>query len=128
MPVNTSWIPALSVVEVEKRYLPLCNYLLKNVYLINDDLGHELNNSPIDEGLVVIGKSGKFNKSRYTLAGGSVGLFEGKRIGRAKNLENLSKEIKQIDDLLFDLKKRLDELQKKLGVLKASGKSAELKQ
>jgi len=123
-----AWIPALSVVEVEKHYQPLCNHLLKNVYLINDDLGHELNNSSIDEGLVLIGKSGKFNKSKYTIAGGSVGLFEGKRIGRAKNLENLSKEIKQVDDLLFERKARLDELQSKLVLLKSTGKSAEIKQ
>ncbi len=126
--VEETWIPALSVVEVEKRYQPLCNHLLKNVYLINDDLGHELNNSDLEDGLVLIGKSGKFNKSKYTIAGGSVGLFEGKRIGRAKNLENLSKEIKQVDDLLFERKSRLDELQNKLGLLKSSGKAAELKQ
>ena len=125
--VNDNWIPALSVIEVDKSYRPLCNHLLKNVYLINDDLGHELNNSSIDEGLVLIGKSGKFNKTKYTIAGGSVGLFEGKRIGRAKNLENLSKEIKRIDELLFKRKSRLDDLQSKLTVLKASGKVAEIK-
>jgi chromosome segregation protein len=125
---NLNWMPALNVVEVDKHYQSLCNHLLKNVYLINDDLGHELNNLSLDEGLVLIGKSGKFNKSKYTIAGGSVGLFEGKRIGRAKNLENLSKEIKQVDDLLSGRKARLDELQSKLGELKSSGKSAELKQ
>jgi len=77
---------------------------------------------------VLIGKSGKFNKSKYTIAGGSVGLFEGKRIGRAKNLENLSKEIKQVDELLFERKARLDELQSKLVLLKSTGRSAEIKQ
>jgi chromosome segregation protein len=128
MEVNLNWIPALSVVEVEKRYQPLCNHLLKNVYLINDDLGHELNNTILDENLVLIGKSGKFNKSKYTIAGGSVGLFEGKRIGRAKNLENLSKEIKQVDDLLSGRKNRLSELQDKMVLLKSSGKATELKQ
>ncbi|RZA01716.1 MAG: chromosome segregation protein SMC, partial [Sphingobacteriaceae bacterium] len=127
-PNNTNWIPALSVIEVDKRYLPLCNHLLKNVYLVNDDLGHELNNAPIDEGLVLIGKSGKFNKTKYTMAGGSVGLFEGKRIGRAKNLENLAKEIKQTDERVFDLKTRLEELKNQLDGLKASGKSAQIKQ
>ena len=126
--IDSAWMPALSVIEVEKRYQPLCSHLLKNVYLVNDDHGHELNNTNIEEGLVLIGKSGKFNKSKYTLAGGSVGLFEGKRIGRAKNLENLSKEIKRIDELLFDRKSRLDELQAKLGVLKASGKATLIKQ
>ncbi|GAB2981933.1 chromosome segregation protein SMC [Mucilaginibacter puniceus] len=127
-PDNTNWIPALSVIEVDKRYLPLCNHLLKNVYLVNDDLGHELNNAPIEEGLVLIGKSGKFNKTKYTMAGGSVGLFEGKRIGRAKNLENLAKEIKQTDERVFDLKTRLEELKNQLDGLKASGKSAQIKQ
>lgn len=126
-PDNTNWIPALSVIEVDKRYQPLCNHLLKNVYLINDDLGHELNNFPIEEGLVLIGKSGKFNKTKYTMAGGSVGLFEGKRIGRAKNLENLAKEIKQTDERVFDLKTRLEELKSQLDNLKASGRSAQIK-
>lgn len=126
-PAN-NWIPALNVIEVDKRYLPLCNHLLKNVYLVNDDLGHELNNAPIEEGLVLIGKSGKFNKTKYTMAGGSVGLFEGKRIGRAKNLENLAKEIKQTDERVFDLKTRLEELKNQLEDLKASGKSAQIKQ
>ena len=38
-------------------------------------------------------RSGKYVKGKYTLSGGSVGLFEGKRIGRAKNLEKLREEI-----------------------------------
>ncbi|MEO8886144.1 MAG: chromosome segregation protein SMC, partial [Mucilaginibacter sp.] len=127
-PHNDGWIPAMSVIEVDKRYQPLCNHLLKNVYLVNDDLGHELNNAPIEEGMVLIGKSGKFNKSKYTMAGGSVGLFEGKRIGRAKNLENLAKEIKQTDERVFDFKTRLEDLKNKSEALKASGKAADIKQ
>jgi chromosome segregation protein len=87
-------IPALEVVEVESRYKHLCEHLLKDVYLVNDATENDINNATIEDGIVLIGKSGKFNKSRYTMAGGSVGLFEGKRIGRAKNLENLSKELK----------------------------------
>jgi chromosome segregation protein len=38
-------------------------------------------------------KHGKYVKGHYTLTGGSVGLFEGKKIGRAKNLEKLREEI-----------------------------------
>ena len=44
-------------------------------------------------GFVVLEKHGKYVKGRYTLTGGSVGLFEGKKIGRAKNLEKLQEEI-----------------------------------
>ena len=121
-------IPALNVVEVERQYQPLCDYLLKNVYLINDDNDNALNNSALPDGVVVIGKSGKFNKAKHTMAGGSVGLFEGKRIGRAKNLEALLKVIKLIDLELGELKGRFDKLQTKLSELKAAGKAAEIKQ
>jgi chromosome segregation protein len=121
-------IPALSVIEVEKRYLSLCNHLLKNVYLVNDSTENDLNNMAIHGDMVLIGKSGKFNKSKFTMAGGSVGLFEGKRIGRAKNLENLAKEIKSIDNSLIDRRHKEEELQSKLTALKGSGKSSEINQ
>jgi chromosome segregation protein len=97
-------IPALSVVEVEDRYKPLCNHLLRNVYLVNDNTEQDINAAKLDDDVVLIGKSGKFNKSQHTMAGGSVGLFEGKRIGRAKNLDNLLKEIKQAEARIQNLK------------------------
>ncbi|MFA6085180.1 chromosome segregation protein SMC [Mucilaginibacter sp.] len=121
-------IPALSVVEVEDRYKPLCTYLLKNVYLVNDNNEQDINPAQLDDDVVLIGKSGKFNKSKHTMAGGSVGLFEGKRIGRAKNLDNLLKEIKQAEGSIAGLKSRGEELQSKLTALKASGRADELKQ
>ncbi len=121
-------IPALNVVEVDKHYQPLCDHLLRNVYLIDDNNENSLNSADVPDGLVLIGKSGKFNKSKYTMAGGSVGLFEGKRIGRAKNLEALLKVIKLIEIELSDFKTRFDGLQQKLAELKSAGKAAEIKQ
>ena len=121
-------IRALDVVEVDIYYQSLCNYLLKDVYLIDDRNEQVLNNDTLPEGVVVIGKSGKFNKSKHTMAGGSVGLFEGKRIGRAKNLENLAKEIKQFDTRVNYFKDQQQDLQNKQAALKASGKAEELKQ
>ena len=121
-------IRALDVVEVDIYYQSLCNYLLKDVYLIDDRNEQVLNNDTLSEGVVVIGKSGKFNKSKHTMAGGSVGLFEGKRIGRAKNLENLAKEIKQFDTRVNYFKDQQQDLQNKQAALKASGKAEELKQ
>lgn len=121
-------IPALSVIEVEKRYQGLCNHLLKNVYLVGDSTENDLNNTAIHGDMVLIGKSGKFNKSKFTMAGGSVGLFEGKRIGRAKNLENLAKEIKSTEGRLTSLRHQAEELHSKLAALKASAKSAQINQ
>jgi len=125
---SESGVAALQVVEVDKLYQPLCNFLLKNVYLVDDRSELVLNNAALPDGVVLIGKSGKFNKSKHTMAGGSVGLFEGKRIGRAKNLENLAKEIKQFDTRINYSKEESLALQSRSAALKASGKAEDVKQ
>lgn len=85
-PQNT--IAALSVVEIDNRYSNLAKHLLGNVFIAeNEDALHNSN------GAVVLEKTGKYVKGKYSLTGGSVGLFEGKKIGRAKNLEKLIEEI-----------------------------------
>jgi chromosome segregation protein len=124
---NAGAIPALQVIEVENRYQKLCDYLLAGVYLINDSYERDLNNSELPKGTIVIGKNGKFNKSKFRMAGGSVGLFEGKRIGRVKNVDNLFKEIKEIEDNVNELKTSFEELQNNLSDLKSSGKTEEIK-
>ncbi|UKT62309.1 chromosome segregation protein SMC [Pedobacter mucosus] len=96
-------ISALSVVEVDKKYHHLCNLLLQNVYIAIADQENIFKETPT-EGLTILAKNGKYAQTRFTLAGGSVGLFEGKRIGRAKNLENLAKEIKQSESLINQYK------------------------
>jgi chromosome segregation protein len=121
-------ISALDVIEVDIYYQSLCNHLLHNVYLIDDRNDNGLTNEPLPEGIVLIGKSGKFNKSKHTMAGGSVGLFEGKRIGRVKNLENLAKEIKEIETRVNYFKDKAQGLQNKHAALKASGKAGDLRQ
>jgi chromosome segregation protein len=82
-------IPALTIVEFDEKYKNLVAYLLQNVFIVN---GEEDKIPDKKEG-VFISRSGKIIKRKFTLSGGSVGLFEGKRIGRAKNLEKLDKEI-----------------------------------
>lgn len=85
-PQNT--IKALDVIEVDDQYKKLAEHLLGNVFIgENDDA---ITNS---NGAIVLERTGKFVKGKYTLTGGSVGLFEGKKIGRAKNLEKLQDEI-----------------------------------
>ncbi len=81
-------IPALSVVEVEEKYRKLAEHLLGNVFIADNE--DALQNS---NGFVVIEKNGKYVKGKYSLTGGSVGLIEGKKIGRVKNLEKLQEEI-----------------------------------
>jgi chromosome segregation protein len=92
-------IPALSVVEVEDRYKKLAEHLLSNVFIADSE--DALQNS---NGFVVIEKNGKYVKGKYSLTGGSVGLIEGKKIGRVKNLEKLQEEISAQDEVVEKLR------------------------
>ena len=106
-PANT--IKALDVIEVEDKYCNLAEYLLCNVYIAEDESA--LNDSG---GGIVLEKNGKFVKGKFSLSGGSVGLFEGKKIGRAKNLEKLFKEIEKqeaiVNAIKADIQARHDEV------------------
>ena len=92
-------IAAMEVIEVEAQHRKLAEYLLSNVYIAEND--EALHNS---NGAVVLEKNGKYVKGKYALTGGSVGLFEGKKIGRAKNLEKLHEEIIAQETVVNELK------------------------
>lgn len=92
-------IAALSVVDVEEKYRKLAEYLLGNVYIADSE--DALQNS---NGFVVIEKNGKYVKGKYSLTGGSVGMIEGKKIGRVKNLEKLQDEISAQDEVVEALR------------------------
>lgn len=72
-------IPALDVVEIDPQYAKLAQNLLGNVFIAENEDALENSN-----GAIVLEKTGKYVKGKYSLSGGSVGLFEGKKIGRAK--------------------------------------------
>jgi len=102
-------IPAMEVIEVDGLYKKLAEYLLGHVFIANDESALENSN-----GFTVLEKHGKYVKGAYTLTGGSVGLFEGKKIGRAKNLEKLREEIEAqqvvVDELSLQIQSRHNEV------------------
>ncbi len=87
---------ATNFVEVEAKYKTLTAFLLENVY-VSDNVGAELS-AALDKNITLLDASGAFMKRRFSIAGGSVGLFEGKKIGRKKNLEVLEKIIKESEE------------------------------
>ncbi|ACU62156.1 chromosome segregation protein SMC [Chitinophaga pinensis] len=101
-------IPALEVVELEERYKGLGNYLLGKVF-IADDISILEFDQLADQDVLVIEKSGRMNRGRYSFSGGSVGLFEGKKLGRAKNLEKLDEEIKALEEVVASLRHQIQE-------------------
>ena len=116
--VPENMIPAMQVIKVDKKYEKLCFQLLNNVYLLKSDDPKALDAELPHEDLIILHHEGKFSKHKLGFSGGSVGLFEGKRIGRAKNLENLAKEIKDLNALIADLQHTEAELVDKIASLK----------
>ncbi len=107
-------IPALEIIDADPKYRPLCEMLLYNVYLLQSGEENEFHSALPSEQVVILSKTGMFTKTRTGMSGGSVGLFEGKRIGRAKNLEKLSKEINIGETLIVNLKNSIAEEEIKL--------------
>jgi len=103
--------PASEIVEYDSMYKKLISYLLNEVYLTEDSDSQ----IPDDKDCIFITKNGKITKRRFSISGGSVGLFEGKKIGRVKNLEKLENEIKKLQKqwrkVEGTLKEKINELE-----------------
>jgi len=102
-------ICAMDVVEFDKVYEPLFRFLLGHVYILKDN--KEVANFHMDaeSKVVLLSESGTLVKQKYSVAGGSVGLFDGKRTGKFKNLQDL-------EDLIKTLTASVNELQGKLAI------------
>jgi chromosome segregation protein len=99
-------VPALSVIEVDAKYLPLAKYLLQHVFIAENEPSIEWFNKE-SNGSVILEKHGKYVKGKYSLTGGSVGLFEGKKIGRVKNLEKISQDVIACEYIVNRLKSEI---------------------
>ncbi|RYZ14170.1 MAG: chromosome segregation protein SMC, partial [Sphingobacteriales bacterium] len=116
-------VPALDVIEVDSNYKQLAAHLLQNVFIAHDEAALENSN-----GFVVLEKHGKYVKGRYTLTGGSVGLFEGKKIGRAKNLEKLQESITAQQSVVDELSSQIQTRHNEVIGYNADLKEAQIRQ
>lgn len=113
---------AVDVVEVEPQFRPLMEFLLENV-VISEDPTPPVN---VAGDLTVLSKSGTYVKRKFSMSGGSVGLFEGKKIGRKKNLEMLETEIKKLEATENQLNTQLNALRTQITALRNADQSASL--
>lgn len=105
--IYSNAFPATQIIEFDPKYKKLMAYILDRVYIYEGDV----KNIPATDENTFITKSGKVTRKQYSISGGSVGLFEGKKIGRAKNLEKLEKEIKELTTKLDEIRSSLVEKQ-----------------
>lgn len=82
---------AINVVKADSKYDSLLHHLLYNVVIVDDN--ELLNETLPDDNLTYLSTSGSANRTKHAISGGSVGLFDGKRIGRQKEVEKLKSRI-----------------------------------
>src|SRR5258705_8448387 len=102
--------PRTQIIEFDPKYSQMMSFIFDKVYVFDGNL----KSITSDDANTFITKSGKITKRRFSLSGGSVGLFEGKKIGRAKNLEKLDVEIKDFSKKLEDVRHSLIDRQREL--------------
>lgn len=114
---------AIDLVQCDPGYRNLVSYLLENVIVTdNDEAAKQLP----DDKLTLLSKSGRFIQKKISLSGGSIGLFEGKKIGRKKNLEILDKAIKRAESEEDKFNSELYTLKSQVEALKAQQSRAEI--
>ena len=90
VPPSDEFISAIDCVETDLKYQKLFTFLLDKVFIVKEEKSY---NDLNDLDITLLSSNGAFIRKKHMLSGGSVGLFEGKKIGRKKNLELLEKEI-----------------------------------
>ncbi|WP_299760580.1 chromosome segregation protein SMC [uncultured Pontibacter sp.] len=95
---------AYEVVSADRKYSSLMKYMLRNVY-ISDNAEEELYQS---EYKTIILKDGSAIRKPLSLSGGSVGVFDGNRLGRKQNLEKLAEEVAELQEQVELLQSRIN--------------------
>ena len=123
--------PATEVVTVDPDCRKLTDLLLHNVFVSQRE---ELPEA-VESGVVVLSAGGRFIRRPNSVSGGSIGLFEGKKIGRKKSMEALAKSIaeaegqaKTLADKLLDRRATLNNLRQQRTDRDIQSKQRELNQ
>ncbi|MDX1667289.1 MAG: chromosome segregation protein SMC, partial [Saprospiraceae bacterium] len=116
---------AVDLIETEPAYQNLCNYLLENVLVTDRD---EISQPLPDNNFILLSQSGRFIKRPFSLSGGSIGLFEGKKIGRKKNLEILDADIRKAEKKEDKLSSEFYRQKTRIESLKTRGTQIEIEE
>ena len=114
---------AIDLVQADAPYYNMFSYLLENVVVSDSD---NLQSELVNKDITVLSKSGRVIQKKYSISGGSVGLFEGKKIGRKKNLEVLEVEIKKLEKEGDKFSSEFYGIKSKIENLKNSKKNSEI--
>jgi chromosome segregation protein len=111
-------IPATEVVNTPKELKKLTDFLLFNVFIYNGE--GQLPDGIESEKMTVISSAGTLLQQGCTLTGGSVGLFEGKKMGRKKQLEKLAESLEKNQKARTELSQSLSKIKNDISTLKSA--------
>jgi len=92
-------IPVLNLVNSPEKYRSLVEVLFANTYLWTNENFPDIE---LPNGEALLHQTGSYISKKFALGGGSVGVFEGKRLGRAQNLAQLGKEVEELKKALTE--------------------------
>ena len=92
----------MAITQVAEVYKSLVTHLLHNVYVVPNSFVATKND--LEKGAVFVRQNGTLIRQLSSVKGGSVGAYEGKRIGKRQQLQRLSKEITILEQELANLK------------------------
>lgn len=119
-------ISAIDIVEVDKQFHALMSYLLKDVYILED--GGDIEDLSLTyPDKILLTQDGTIIKDIRRISGGSSGLFEGKRIGRKKNLEKLHANIRKLQEKQSTQEQGLNKLREDKQSLIAADQDKEIR-
>ncbi|MCS6905537.1 MAG: chromosome segregation protein SMC [Bacteroidia bacterium] len=112
---DPNFIYTLNLVSYPEKYFYLARFLFEGVYIISSNLKDWDKEKEYKEYVVaLLQPDGSIIDRHFAIQGGSIGTFEGKRIGRAQNLEKLKQEIGSLKELYQNQETELQNLRKKI--------------
>lgn len=103
---------AINVVKADPKYDALLHHLLYNVVIV-DEREVMMEELP-DDNLTYLSLSGSTKRTKHAISGGSLGLFDGMRIGRQKEVEKLERKIEDVTEEINKITSNINNVNTKL--------------
>lgn len=115
-------VAALSHVEKNSRFDALYRFLLGHVQIL-ENTDSKFPEIPAESTAVVLSRGGNFLRQRYTLGGGSVGAFDGKRTGKFRNLEKMADELQVMEKEIAGYREDITKAEQALQELRSNAQT-----
>ena len=92
--IPDGWISAINVMNVTQENEELVTALMRDVYILPKNQNHEVFSA--GQHMTLVHEDGHLVSAGIKMTGGSIGLFDGKKIGRKQMLGSLAEQIKEL--------------------------------